>query len=122
MWKPTDVDGRTYTDEKKRDTAAAELVRLCRSEIQGWAPDEKDHRCVKRGVERLGAAHAERIILELAAYQDEKPPKSRYRNPRLALDKWFAKEVPRANHPPGGSSPAHSQTSYPDIVVPEDWQ
>ncbi len=99
------------------------LVDLCRSEIQGWEPDEKDLRCVKRGLDRLGRAHAERIILELAAYQDEKPPKSRYRNPRLALDKWFAKE----KAVPAGSR-AHEPTAermsaaYPDIVVPEDWQ
>lgn len=99
------------------------LVSLCREEIQGWEPDEKDLRCVKRGVDRLGRAHAERIILELAAYQDEKPPKSRYRNPRLALDKWFAKE----KAVPAGSR-AHEPTAermsatYPDIVVPEDWQ
>jgi len=103
------------------------LVAICREEVQGWEPDAKDPRCIKRGIERLGYADAERIVLELAAYQEEKPPKSRYKNPRLALDKWFAKENPRAKKaaPANGSPPTSAReqlASYPDIKPPGDWR
>jgi hypothetical protein len=96
----------------------ARLVELCRSEIIGWAPDPKDAGSIRRGLARLSMADCERIILELAAYQEEKPAKSRYKNPRLALDKWFAKEAP-AQQPRAQPWAEEEDPQYPDVKIPE---
>jgi len=116
--KDEDEDGTRTGQEQDEDGTRDRLVDLCRSEISGWEPDTKDAGCIRRGLKRLPAADCERIILELAAYQEEKPPKSRYKNPRLALDKWFAKEKP-SEQARGQPSKDDDGPQYPDVDIPE---